>query len=807
MTPFSTPLNQAHSSVVWTRSVLELCSKVCQTAVESGRFNLAWIGLLENGSAALQTVAKAGDDSGVVSNEFVRHCGCARSVIRSAQPAILHKVPAGGCSPRGCAYLDRLGLGTCAAFPIGCNQLVWGVLAVSRAGTGVHSADTALIEQLAQLISLALERGAAQQQLWETRQALNTAELQLKTQQENALDGFYLVDMQGNLLQVNDAYCQISGYSREELLHMRVADLESVESAQDIACHIQKVVRQGADRFESAHRRKDGVIIEIESTAKFDDFAGGRGHCFIRDITERKQAEQALRTSEERFRRVVEGAPVGVYIQTEGRFLYLNPAALAMLGAQSPHQLVGQSFLDRVHPDSRSAVEQRVCFVRDEHRAVPFREERYLGLDGTALDVEVGAIPFSFEGRDGALVFLRDISERKREENKSRALEQQLRQAQKMEAVGQLAGGIAHDFNNLLMVIQSYTEMLQEALSMNDPLRAKTEAIMKASDRAVSLTRQLLAFSRKQTLCPVVLDLNVLIDEAAQMLRRLIGEDIEFQVRLGESLWAIEADPDQIVQVLMNLCVNARDAMPLGGTLRIASANVTVAEANAGGRPYVPPGDYVCLSVSDTGVGIPEEVQEQIFDPFFTTKKVGQGTGLGLASVYGVVEQSGGHIGLDSTVGQGTCFKIYLHKVEGAAVAKPMGICETRPRPYGRECVLIAEDEDALREAICDYLRALEYTVLPASSGQQALSIARDYKGKIDLLITDLVMPRMSGQELSQMLAALQSGVKTIYMSGYAYEATLRHGMDNQRATFLQKPFSLGALARKVRETLASVNA
>jgi CheY-like chemotaxis protein len=350
------------------------------------------------------------------------------------------------------------------------------------------------------------------------------------------------------------------------------------------------------------------------------------------------------------------------------------------------------------------------------------------------------------------------------------------------------------------MVILSYTEMLQDSLPAQDPLRRNTQEVMKAANRAASLTRQMLAFSRKQILSPVVFDLNAVIHETAKMLKRLIGEDIEFRISAAESLWATEADSDQMVQVLMNFCVNARDAMPQGGTLTIETGNVTVKEGSIGAQPYVLPGDYVRLSVADTGMGISKDVQGHIFDPFFTTKEVGKGTGLGLATVYGIVKQSGGYVWVDSELGRGACFTIYLPRVKRAVAADMPAKAHARPRGTGT--ILVAEDEDALRGATCDYLHSLGYAVLAASSGQQALSLASEHEGPIDLLITDLVMPGVSGRELAQMLGSLRPDLKTIYMSGYSDDAVLQRGIHEQGATFLQKPFSLGMLALKVRDTL-----
>jgi PAS domain S-box-containing protein len=547
-------------------------------------------------------------------------------------------------------------------------------------------------------------------------------------------------------------------------------------------------------------RRADGTWAYVRDRKYLVRDANGnpvRKIGVITDITENKRAEAALAESEERFRTIVDLAPDGIFIVAAdtGRLIEVNQAACEQVGC-SREQLLQRTLFDIVAPRlaERAAARLRGELPPGSH------ESAHVRTDGVEVPLELSVSRITLGGCSAFLGIARDISDRKRAEEQRGKLEQQLRQAQKMEAVGRLAGGIAHDFNNSLTVIRSYTELLQDSLPAQDTLRKNTQEIIKAADRAATLTRQMLAYSRKQILSPVVLDLKVVINETAKMLKRIIGADIELRVSSAEPLWAIKADPDQIVQILMNLCVNARDAMPQGGTLTIATGNVTVEKWSIGGQPNIPPGDYVRLSVTDTGTGIRKEIQEHIFDPFFTTKDVGKGTGLGLAMVYGTVKQSGGYVWVDSELGQGACFTIFLPMVNGAIVPEISAQPEVRSQGIGT--ILVTEVEDLPREVVCGYLRSAGYTVLAAGSGKEALAVASQHEGNIDLLVTDLVMPGMSGRELAQMLESLRLDLKTIYMSGYSDDAVLRRSNREQGPAFLQKPYSLDALARKVRDTL-----
>jgi nitrogen-specific signal transduction histidine kinase len=408
--------------------------------------------------------------------------------------------------------------------------------------------------------------------------------------------------------------------------------------------------------------------------------------------------------------------------------------------------------------------------------------------------VETVAHTIDFEGRRARLVLVSDVTEQ-------RKLEEQLRQAQKLEAIGRLAGGVAHDFNNLLMVISGYAELLIQSLPRGDRRRESSENILRAADRAGDLTRQLLAFSRRQVLRPSVVDLNAVISNLQKMLRRLISEDIELAVSLAPELGRVRIDPGQLEQVLLNLAVNARDAMPRGGKLAIHTANVAPDDARAAPGAQLRPGAYVLLSVADTGVGMDSEVRARLFEPFFTTKRQGRGTGLGLSVVYGIVEQSGGSIQVDSRPGQGTTFRIYLPRVE-TPLQEPTAATPAPAAQEGSETVLLVEDEEGVRELVAQALRAHGYTVLEASNGQEALELAAGYSGTIHLLLSDIVMPHMNGPELVQRLRPVRHGIKALLISGYAPETVLHPGLLGEGVMLLEKPFSPSRLLARVREIL-----
>jgi signal transduction histidine kinase/ActR/RegA family two-component response regulator len=418
-----------------------------------------------------------------------------------------------------------------------------------------------------------------------------------------------------------------------------------------------------------------------------------------------------------------------------------------------------------------------------------------LRRDGKEITVELSITALRRGERYLFNGFVRDLTEKL-------AAEAQLHHALKMETIGQLTGGVAHDFNNLLTVITGYGELLLDRLPLGDPVRESVGEMKKAGDRAASLTRQLLAFSRQQVVVPRVLDLNAVVADMDKMLRRLIGEDVELASALDPALGPVKADPGQVEQVLLNLAVNARDAMPQGGRLTVETANVELDAEYARLHQEVRPGPYVLLAVSDTGVGMDEATRARVFEPFFTTKGPGKGTGLGLATVYGIVRQAGGHVEVYSEPGRGSAFKVYLPRAEASpSPAKSGG--NPAGGPPGTETLLLVEDEDAVRALARHALRMNGYTVLEARDGAEAVRLAEGHRGRIDVLVTDVVMPRMGGRELAERLAAPHPEAKVLFLSGYTDDAVVRHGILEAEVEFLQKPFSPAALAAKVREVLA----
>jgi PAS domain S-box-containing protein len=640
-------------------------------------------------------------------------------------------------------------------------------------------------------------------------EALRQSEERYRNILETMQEAYYETDFAGHFTFVNDALCRHLGYSKEELIGKVFRQFQDEANAKKMYQAFNEIYRTGepVKALEAEYIRKDGTKGTYEVSASLirdaqDKPIGFRG--VSRDVTERKQAEEALRRSEERYRTIIENIQDG-YFENDlaGNFTFANDVICRNLG-YTREESIGMNYRQYTDEEHRkNLLQQYGELYRTGQPIKPF-EAGYVGKDGTKLLAEISvSLIWDPEGKPiGFRGISRDITERKRAEEEKLSLQEQLRQSQKMEAIGQLAGGVAHDFNNLLTVIKGYSQLSLLDVKEDNPLWGNIQEIEKATQRATDLTRQLLAFSRRQILNPKVLDLNALLKDLEKMLRRLIGEDIELVTLLSGDLGKVKVDPSQIEQVIFNLAVNARDAMPSGGKLAIATANVELDEGYARAHVSVTPGRYVSLSVSDTGIGMTQEVKEKVFDPFFTTKEKAKGTGLGLSMVYGIVKQSSGNIWVYSELGRGTTFKIYLPRTEEEADSL-QGREETDFFPRGTETVLLVEDEELVRDLATRLLEQQGYRVLKAANGQEALLVGKEHVGEtIHLLLADIVMPHMGGKELADWLKISRPNVKVLYTSGYADDAIVHQGVLDPGTHFLQKPFSLKTLSHKVREVL-----
>jgi PAS domain S-box-containing protein len=615
---------------------------------------------------------------------------------------------------------------------------------------------------------------------------------------DSAADGISILGKEGKYLYVNSAFARMMGF--EGTFAVVGRSWREVYDEKDLALledHVRdSLKRTGKWSEQVSLSRRDGSRIPVEMA--ITAMPEGGVVCVARDISERLKAERAHLETEAKYKMFVEQVAAVSYIAEvglHGKWHYVSPQVVAIFGYTQEEWLAGsedwiQFVSEEDHPLIEAAEEN--CL-----RAKRFQAEyRLRRKDGRIIWVSDNAVfvpgSESHPLMEGIMV---DITER-------RVLEDQLQQARRMEAVGRLAGGVAHDFNNLLTIIKGYVELALNRVSGSPELRGNIQQIADAAERAVTLVRQLLAFSRKQVLKPKVLDLNSVVLNMDKMVRRLISETIEMRTRIEKKLGSVKADPGQIEQVILNLIVNARDAMPDGGKLWIETGNVELDSSVAHDQAFIKPGPYVMLSVTDTGVGISAQALPHIFEPFYTTKESSRGTGLGLSTVYGIVKQSGGHIGVTSELGKGTTFKVYLPRLEDSLPApREVEVGESTTRE-GKETILLAEDEPAVRELARMVLSEQGYTVIEAQNAEDAVRLAGRHGSEIHLLLTDVVMPGMSGHDLAKHLTALHPYLRVLYMSGYTDNVIAENGNLEEGLSFLQKPFTPRALAQRVRETL-----
>lgn len=661
--------------------------------------------------------------------------------------------------------------------------------------------DYVLKDQLTRLpvaVRRALEERALRKEGARATQALRESEDSFRLMFHDNPLPMYVFELETlQILEVNDAMVATHGYSRDEFLHMCVTDFRPAEDVPLLVEYLKK----GTERYLAAgvwrHLSKQGAIMYMEIHAHSLSFAGRQAMLAVaQDVTQRRRAEEALRESEARYRGLFEHAPYGIYRATvQGDILDVNPALVSMLGYASVEDLV-----------ALKDIRQLYRHVRDRARFLAMHKDlgridtelEWKRKDGQTLLIRLkGRLVPKELGREECFeVMVEDVTGR-------RALEKQLQQAQKFEAIGELAGGIAHDFNNMVGAILGWAELGSDEVPPEHKARAHFGKIQQQARRAAALTRQLLAFARRQILEPRNMDLNQSVTETLSLLEKVIGSNIELETRLAPDLAPIRADPTQFEQVLMNLCLNARDAMPQGGHLLIETSIVEYDDEQCRRFTYAHPGRYGCLAVSDTGIGMDAATLDRIFEPFFTTKEVGKGTGLGLATVYGVVKQHGGFVNVYSELGRGTCFRVYLPVGQVAAEPKAKPVADA-PAAGGHETILIAEDHEGLREIARQTLSQLGYHVLVAVDGEQAVEIFRLHHAKIDLVVLDVVLPRLGGPEAYSFMCKEKLGLPVLFTTGYSPDAHMLRSVQQQELPLLQKPYTPQDLARKVREALAA---
>ena len=620
---------------------------------------------------------------------------------------------------------------------------------------------------------------------------------------ESGGDAIYIHDENGRILAANPAASEQLGYSHAELMTMNAGQVDSPEEALHLPERIARLHEQGRLEFGTMHRRKDGSLLPVDVKAKRVDWSGQPAVMSIcRDLTERKQADRFLQL-------VLDNIPDFVFWKDRNSvFLGCNKAVARAAGLDAPDQIVGKTDYDlgwkKEESDFYVAMDRRVM---ESDQAEYHIIEPQLQADGKQAWLDTCKVPLHDEQGNviGILGTYTDITERMRAEKEKAKLEADLHQAQKMESIGRLAGGVAHDFNNMLTVILGRVELAIGQMDSAHPVHDDLEEVRKAATRSANLTRQLLAFARRQTIAPEILDLNETIAGMLQMLRRLIGENIDLVWRPAAGLGPVKIDPSQFDQLLTNLCVNARDAISGIGQITIATSAAVVGQADCADPAGSVPGAYVVLSVSDTGCGMDPETRSHVFEPFFTTKSIGKGTGLGLATVYGIVKQNSGFIDVKSEPGRGTIFQIALPRHVDAAKEEPVPpAIPAGPTARGGETLLLVEDEIPILNLTARLIKQLGYTVLAASTPGEAIRLAEEHAGEIHLLMTDVVMPEMNGRDLAKNLLTLYPNLARLFMSGYPANVIAHQGILDQGVHFIQKPFLQQHLAVQIRNALDS---
>ncbi|HRI68898.1 MAG TPA: PAS domain S-box protein [Polyangium sp.] len=622
---------------------------------------------------------------------------------------------------------------------------------------------------------------------------------------EESADVICIIDEQARIIELSRSFHALLGYTREDLLGRDVRELMPSGDLQERPIPLAALREGRVLRYDRNFVRKDGSLVPMELTAQA--LSDGTFMTIARNIEDRKAVEALRETQAKQYielqnqAHVLENIAEGVnYVDNRGIIRFTNAAFNEMFGYE-PGELIGKpaAILNDLEPaeNIRLVAEILATLATDGIWIGEFKNRK---KDGTSFITQAKIKKLPLQGEAHWVTVQEDITAKKQTESA-------LRQMHKMESLGSLAAGIAHDFNNILTVILGHADVLDAVISRESDLHEDVEQIKIACDHAVRLTRQLLVFSRKQLAKPQPLDMNVIVRDTSRMLTRLLGEDIRLSISLSSLPCTIIADASEVEQLLLNLVVNARDAMPKGGSLTIKTNIVTIAKNDASMHPGAMPGPHVVLSVADTGHGIDPKIRQRIFDPFFTTKSRGKGTGLGLATVHGIITQCGGHVTVESEMGRGSIFRVYLPLSSGTtATTKPSPVVSQIPK-LGQETILVVEDDALVRHFVVGILRRVGYAVFEAENPLTALKATAERRGDIDLLLTDVVMPDLSGRELAEQLGAIYPRIQVVYMSGYTDDAVLRHGIETNEIAFLRKPFTKDALLQKLRESLDTARA
>jgi PAS domain S-box-containing protein len=795
-------LSKCSEALLHARDQQQLLDEICEIVVQDGGYRMAWVAAApENFIRALASAGTGREYLDVVClrcNASTNSSLLVPAALRTGQPAVCRDTATDPRSASLRTECQERGFSSIIALPLLVEGKVFGALAIYAAETDAFDApEVELLRELAGNVGFGLESLQARRQKEVAQHELRASEERLRNLIETANEGICTIDADDRVTFVNAKMAAMLGRTPDQVLGRSAFDF--VDPVHDD--NLRAAIRRSRDMASGS---SEIILLSADATPivtsmNYSPFTGPDGQytgglAMISDITDRKRAEERLQESEKRYRLLFERTLTGVFrAQADGTVLEGNEAFVHMLGYDSIDELLSLKLPTMC---AAAGFVDHWCDELAEAGHLVNHELRVLRKDGDTAYLLANLVllrdpagnPEFIEGT------VLDITQR-------RQLEAQLLHSQKMEAIGQLAGGIAHDFNNLLMIIRSYAELAGETVK-DDSIRRELIAILKAADRGAALTRQLLTFGRKQVFSPRLLDINSVLENITKVLPRALGEDVRVEVHAGPDLWQVKADPVQIEQLVLNLAVNARDAMPGGGRLTLETSNTVLDTDYVKLHAGVVPGQYVMLVVTDTGQGIPPEALPRIFEPFFTTKERGKGTGLGLSTVYGIVQQSGGFIWVYSELGEGTVFKVYLPRAGAAVIAGATPLQNDVPL-RGTETILLVEDEEAVRNATRTYLALRGYTVLEAGCGEEALRVSDSHPEAIDLLLTDVVMPGMSGSELGREISARRPGIHAIYVSGYTAATIGEHGVLPASA-FLQKPFSLAVLARRVRETLDS---